>query len=156
MKNSSNEKAASGIASVEIPSIDYSEVYRKKELAQLQKRLKKARNILFICACAVLGGGLLLWIMPETQFYTRQMLMYVALGASFIILGLFSKKRPYLCLLAGLGICLAFWAIEILRGTSDDILIGGSVQKLIIVSLLISGLHTSKEAELIKKELHVS
>jgi ABC-type uncharacterized transport system permease subunit len=156
MKNSRKESASPEITRKENSSIDYSEVYRKKELAQLQKRLKKTRNILFICACAILGGGLLFWIMPETQFYSRNILLYAALAGSFILLGLLSKAKPYKSLLAGLGICLAFWAIEILRGTSDDILIGGSVQKLIIVSLLISGLHASKEAELIKKELHFS
>lgn len=156
MKHRSDVNPVTANTEKENAAIDYSEVYRKKEMAQLQKRLRKTRNILFICACAVLGGGLLFWIMPESQFYTRDFFIYVLFASFITILGLFSRKRPYVALLTALLACLAFWGAEILRGTTDDILIGGSIQKLFIISLLISGLHASKEAELIKKELHFS
>lgn len=137
-------------------SIDYSEVYKEKEKKQLRKRLRKTRNILFTGAAAFLAAGAVFWIMPETIFYFKDFVFYALLAVVFVLLGLYSNKHPYACLLTGLVLCIGFWAFEILQGTTDDILIGGSIQKLFITSLFVSGLHTSKEAELIRKELHFS
>jgi hypothetical protein len=136
--------------------IDYSEVYRKLETKQLNKRLRKTRIILLISSFAVVGGALVFWIMPETSFTTRNFLIYLALAIVLAMFSVFSKRYPYLSILAGLVICIAFWAIEIIMKNTDDLLIEGSIQKLFIISLLVSCLHASKEAELIRKELHFS
>lgn len=136
--------------------IDYSEMYRKEELKQLDKRLRKTRNILLICAASIVGGAALFWIMPESSFVTKNFLTYLGLGIVVALLSLYSNKQPYFSILAALLICIAFWAIEIILLKTDDLLIEGSIQKLFIISLLVSCLHSSKEAELIRKELHFS
>ena len=137
-------------------NIDYSEMYRIEELKQLKKRLRKTRIVLYICAIAVLSGATVFWMMQYSSFTTKNFLLYSALSIVLAFLGYISNKKPYVALLAGLFICIGFWAIEVVMNKSDDLLIEGSIQKLFIISLLASSLHASKEAELIRKELHFS
>lgn len=137
-------------------NVDYSEMYRTQEIKQLNKRLRKTRNILLICAAAIIGGAGVFWIMPETSFSATNFFIYLALAAVIILLAVYSKKQPYLSILTALIICIAFWATEIIIKNTDDLLIEGSIQKLFIISLLVSCFHSSKEAELIRKELYFS
>lgn len=136
--------------------IDYSEVYRVQETKQLNKRLRKTKNILFASAIGVLGGALVFWMMKGSSFTGKKFLLYLLLSVVLAILGILSNKKPYRALISALVLCIAFWAIEVIVSKTDDLLIEGSIQKLFIVSLLVSSLHASKEAELIRKELHFS
>ena len=136
--------------------IDYSEVYRTLETKQLNKRLRKTRNILLICALAIIIGASAFWIMPETLFTTKNFFIYLLLASVMVLLSVYSGKHPYLSILAALIICIAFWGIELVISHTDDLLIEGSIQKLFIISLLVSSFHSSREAELIRKELHIS
>ena len=136
--------------------IDYSEVYREQELKQLNKRLKKNRLILLACSLFLIISASLFWAIPLKNFSYQNALYYFLLAGVLALLSLFSKKHPYISILASLLICIAFWVGEILLFEVDDILIEGSIQKLFVISLIISRLHTSREAELIRKELHFS
>jgi hypothetical protein len=136
--------------------VDYSEMYRTEEKKQLNKRLRKTRNILLICAIAVVAGAAIFWIMPLTGFVTKNFLIYLGLAGVLVFLTLYSNTHPYYSIVAALIICILFWSAEIIIGNTDDLLIEGSIQKLFIISLLVSSLHSSKEAELIRKELHFS
>ena len=51
--------------------VDYSEIYRTQETIQLNKRLRKTRNILLICAMAFVAGAGVFWMMPETSFTAK-------------------------------------------------------------------------------------
>ena len=137
-------------------NVDYSEMYRTQETKQLNKRLRKTRNILLICAAALVGGAAVFWVMPETSFTAKNFFIYLSLAAVILLLALYSKKQPYLAILYALIICIVFWVLEILLLNVDDLLIEGSIQKLFIISLLVSCFHSSKEAELIRKELQFS
>ncbi len=136
--------------------IDYSVVYKQKEIKQLQKRLRKTRNILLIAALAFLLGGMLFMLIPEADFTGKNMMYYIFMSVLLAIFGLLSRKRPYGFILLALMVCIAYWGFEILLGNMENLLIEGTIHKLCIISLLISGLHTSREAELIRKELHFS
>ena len=140
----------------QIPDIDYSEIYRTQELKQLNKRLRKTRNILLLCAAIITGGALIFWSMTNSSFKTSDFLLYSSLAFILIILSFFASKRPYFCILFALVLCIFFWAAEIIIKNSDDLLIEGAIQKLTVISLLVTSLHASKEAELIRKELHFS
>ena len=136
--------------------LDYYEMYRSQEVKQLNKRLRKTRNILLICAVSLVGGAGLFWSMPETSFDTNDFLLYVAVAAGIALLSLCSSKQPYFSILSALITCIGFWGFEMLMNSYDDLLIEGAIQKLFITSLLISCFHSSREAELIRKELHFS
>lgn len=142
--------------SVKAPDIDYSEMYRTQELKQLNKRLRRTRNILYFSAIVVVGGACMFWMMKYSSFTTKNFLLYLALSVVLAFLGFISEKRPYKALVIALIICITFWTIEVILNKTDDLLIEGSIQKLFVIALLTSSLHASKEAELIRKELHFS
>src|SRR4030095_12335405 len=134
--------------------IDYSEMYRIQETIQLNKRLRKIRNILLICAMAFVAGAIVLLIMPETSFTTNNFLVYLGLAAIMVLLSLFSNKQPFLSIVVALVACICFWGFEIFN--INELVIETSIHKLFIVSLLVWRFHPSREAELIRKELHFS
>jgi hypothetical protein len=136
--------------------VDYSEMYRTQETIQLNKRLRKTRNILLICALAFVAGAGVFWIMPETSFIAKDFFIYLGLAAVMIILSIYSNKHPFFSIVAALVICIGFWGVEIFLNNINELVIETSIHKLFIVSILIWSFHSSKEAELIRKELHFS
>lgn len=136
--------------------IDYSEMYRTQETKQLNKKLRKTRNILLVCALAFVAGAGAFWVMPESSFTTRDFVVYLGLATIMVLLSVYSNKHPYLSIFSALIICIGFWGLEVFLDTIDDLLIEGSIQKLFIISLLVASFHSSREAELIRKELHFS
>jgi hypothetical protein len=154
MKSEKNQPSAAIVN--ELISADYSEIYRKQETKQLNKRLKRTRNILFVCAFAALVGGLIFWLMPEKKFSDKQFLSYIIVALVFAGMAILSKTEPYKILLVALLLSLMLWGLEIISGKATSIILEGSIHKLFIISLMISSLHTSREAELIKRELCIS
>jgi len=136
--------------------VDYSEMYRTQETKQLNKRLRKTRNILLVCALAFVAGAGAFWAMPESSFTANDLLAYLVLATLMVLLSAYSSKQPYFSIFSALIICLGFWGLEMFLNTNDELLIEGSIQKLFIISLLVSSFHASREAELIRKELHFS
>ena len=136
--------------------VDYSELYRTQEMKQLNKRLRKTRNILLICAAAMVTGAGVFWTMPETSFTTKDFFVYLGLTAMMIMLSIYSNKQPYFSILSALIICIVLWGTEVFFNNIEGLLIEGSIHKLFIISLLVSCFHCSREAELIRKELHFS
>ncbi|HEU5167351.1 MAG TPA: hypothetical protein VFU29_17525 [Chitinophagaceae bacterium] len=134
--------------------IDYSEMYRIQETIQLNKRLRKTRNILLISAVAFVAGAVVLLRMPETSFTTNNFLVYLGLSALMVLLSFYSNKQPFLSLVSALFICVGFWGVEIFN--ISELVIETSIHKLFIVSLLVWCFHSSREAEIIRKELHFS
>ena len=136
--------------------VDYSEMYRTQETIQLNKRLRKTRNILLICALAFVAGAGVFWMMPETSFVTKDLFVYFGLAVLMVLLSIYSKKQPFFSLVSALVICIGFWGIEIFLNNIGELLVVTSIHKLFIVSILVWCFHSSREAELIRKELHFS
>ena len=136
--------------------LDYSEMYRTQETIQLNKRLRKTRNVLLISAAALLIGAVIFWSMPESSFTTKDLLINIGMAAVMLLLSAYSNKHPYYSVLAALLVCLGLWGMEVFINNAQDMIIEISIQKLFIISLLVSCFHASKEAELIRKELHFS
>ena len=136
--------------------VDYSEMYRTQETVQLNKRLRKTRNILLICGLAFMAGAGVFWIMPETSFTTKDFFVYLGLATVMVLLSVYSNKQPFLSLVSALIICVCFWGFELFLNNIDELLIETSIHKLFIVSILVWCFHSSREAEIIRKELHFS
>ena len=136
--------------------VDYSEVYRTQETIQLNKRLRTTRNILLICALAFLAGAVVFWIMPETSFTIKDFLVYLGFAGLMVLLSVYSNKQPFFSLVSALILCIAFWGVELFLNNLNELVIETSIHKLFIVSILVWCFHTSREAEIIRKELHFS
>lgn len=136
--------------------VDYSEMYRTQETIQLNKRLRKTRNILLICAASFAAGAGVLWIIPEISFNTGDFLVYLGLAVTMVFLSMISNKHPFFCISAALVISICFWAFEILFSDLEGLVVESSIHKLFVISLLVWCFHSSREAELIRRELHFS
>ena len=136
--------------------VDYSEMYRTQETKQLNKRLRRTRNILLICALAFVAGAGVFWIMPETSFTTKDFFVYLGLATVMVLLSFYSNKQPFLSLVSALIICVGFWGFELFVNNLNELVIETSIHKLFIVSILVWCFHSSREAEIIRKELHFS
>ena len=136
--------------------VDYSEMYRTQETKQLNKRLRRTRNILLICALAFVAGASVFWIMPETSFTTKDFFVYLGLATVMVLLSVYSNKQPFLSLVSALIICVGFWGFELFVNNLNELVIETSIHKLFIVSILVWCFHSSREAEIIRKELHFS
>jgi len=136
--------------------VDYSEMYRTQETIQLNKRLRKTRNILLICALAFVAGAGVFWMMPETSFVTKDLFVYFGLAILMVLLSVYSNKQPFLSLVSALIICVGFWGFELFVNNLNELVIETSIHKLFIVSILVWCFHSSREAEIIRKELHFS
>ena len=113
--------------------VDYSEMYRTQETIQLNKRLRKTRNILLICALAFVAGAAIFWIMPETSFTAKDFVLYIGLAGVMALLSIYSKKKPFFSLVSALLICIGFWGLEIFLNNVSELLIVTSIHKLLIV-----------------------
>ena len=136
--------------------VDYSEMYRSQETLQLNKRLRKTRNILLIAALVLIAGAAIFRTMPETSFTTKNFLAYVGLAGLIVLLAFYSNKQPYFSILTAFIACAGLWGWELVFYSIDSLLIETSIHKLFIISLLVWRFHPSREAELIRKELHFS
>ena len=136
--------------------VDYAEMYRTQETRQLNKKLRKTRNILLICAVVLLAGAAILRAMPETPFTGKNFAMYVAVAGLMVILAFYSNKHPFFSIVTAFIACLGLWGWEVIFYSVDGLLIETSIHKLFIISLLVWRFHPTREAELIRRELHFS
>ncbi|HEX6170663.1 MAG TPA: hypothetical protein VFZ33_13275 [Chitinophagaceae bacterium] len=136
--------------------IDYSELYRKQETKQLKKRLRKTRNTLLICGLAFIAGAGVFLMMPGTSFATKDLFLYFGLSSVMVLLSLYSNKQPFFSLVSALVVCVGFWGFEIFFNNTNELMVEMSIHKLFIVSLLVWCFHSSREAEIIRRELHFS
>ncbi len=136
--------------------VDYSEMYRSQETLQLNRRLRKTRIILLVSALVLIAGAAIFRTMPETPFSTKNFLAYLGLSGFMVGLAFYSNKQPYLSILAAFIACVGIWGWELVFYSLDGLLIETSIHKLFIISLLVWRFHPSREAELIRKELHFS
>src|SRR6185503_2194974 len=114
--------------------VDYSEMYRIQETLQLNKRLRKTRNILLFCAAVFIAGGAIFSMMPETAFTTKNFLVYGGLSGFMIMLALYSNKQPFFSIATALIVSLGVWGLEVFSNSMDGLLIETSIHKLFIVS----------------------
>jgi ABC-type uncharacterized transport system permease subunit len=124
--------------------IDYSEMYRTQETIQLNKKLRKTRNILLICAVSFVAGAVVFWVMPETSFTTKNFLVYLGLAGILILLSMISNKQPFFSIAAALLISICYWGVEIFFNDPDGLIIESSIHKLFVISLLV-GVFTLQE-----------
>ena len=136
--------------------VDYAEMYRIQETLQLNKKLRKTRNILLICALVLMAGAAILQAMPETPFTTTNVLVYSTVASLMVVLAFYSYKHPFFSIVTAFITCLGLWGWEVIFYELDGLLIETSIHKLFIISLLVWHFHPSREAELIRKELHFS
>lgn len=133
---------------------DYSVIYKEKEIKGLQKRLEKTRSALVFSGASILAGGLLFYFMAD-GLDAANLAMYVVTGIILIVLGTISKRKPLRRLWLGVFALAAFWIADILLDKSEMILRDNGL-KMLVLSILLLAMKPAKEAEIIRKDLHLS
>ncbi len=133
---------------------DYSVVYKEKEIRGLQKRLEKTRTALVFSGASILAAGILFYFMAD-GLDMISLAMYVTTGILMIVLGTVSKRKPLRRLWLAVFILTAFWVADILLDKSEMILRDNGL-KMLVLSILLLAMKPAKEAEIIKKDLHLS
>lgn len=134
--------------------IDYSVIYRNKEVKQLQKRLKKVRISLYINALLpILGAAAFSVLYPD--FSGTHWILYLAVSFLYFLLSAYSQKKPHKSILWGILVLIGFWTLDTLI-SSEEWLFSINILKLFMLASLVIHLQTAKQAEIIKKDLHLS
>ncbi len=135
-------------------SKDYSDVYREKEVRGLQKRLEKTRSALVFSGASILAGGILFYFMSE-GLDNLSLAMYLITGIILIVLGTASNRKPMRRLWLGVIVLGIFWVADIVMDKSEFILRDNGL-KMLVLSILLLAMKPAREAEIIRKDLHLS
>ena len=133
---------------------DYAEIYRTREKNLLSERVKKSRLSLQLSGIIIFSGGILFKIISPAFSYLN-LLLYIVVSALFLLLSVYGYKRPYkaiqlsILLLVGFGLADSYFQHE-------EFLLPSNIIRLISLAILVFVFKTAKEADIIKKDLHLS
>jgi hypothetical protein len=133
---------------------DYHDEIRQIELEGYELTVKKARNALFWAAGLVSLGEIIGYARSGIEPDLLGIIIVAVIVAAFIMLALWTKKRPYTAIIMGIVVfCLyillnviAFAYIEGATGILKGIF-GGIIVKILILVALIRPLKDAKELQ---------
>lgn len=134
--------------------MDYSVVYKNRELRQLQKRLKATKRSLLACSAVILLAAVIFSLMSSVFTFTN-ITVYILSAIVFTAFAYYSAKKPYHAILWATGFLIILWIADITFGNSEMIF-EFNILKLILFAILMFSMKTAREAFIIKKDLHLS
>ena len=122
--------------------------------AGYDKHIRQARNALYIAA-GILVINLVILIYGYNELYVEYIWIDVVIWslfiAGFILLGLWTKKKPYYAIIGGLILYGLFIALNAFIDITT--LYKGIFMKIIIIGLLVKGINDAKAAQEMKEQL---
>lgn len=129
---------------------------RAIEMEGYEIGVKRARNTLFVVAGLLLVGELISLGRSGISFsdvpFLAWAIIFVEIGA-FIALGIFSKQKPYLCILLGIILFIGLWILNIVVNGAMGA-IGGIIIRGAVLYHLITNLKDAKKLEEARKEIY--
>ncbi len=110
------------------------------------KHIKQARNAIFAVAIVITISILFLaYQNSDYEYLWVDILVYSGFVLAFVLLGFWTKKKPYTAIVSA----LILYALFIILNASLDIstLYKGIILKVIVIVLLVKGLKDAKEAQ---------
>lgn len=138
-----------------LPEKNTDTIFTEEEFSMrgYDKHIRQARNAIFIAAGVLL---LNVFILAATVPYSYEYLWldFVIWGsfiAGFIVLGIWTKKKPYYAILGALILYAAF----IILNAAIDIttLSKGIILKIVIIVLLVKGINDAREAQRMQEQI---
>ena len=130
---------------------DYYDGMKKLEMQGHESGIKKARNALFFTA----GLFLILEIIQANASgvpWTPLMIGIVVVEVGvFVLLGLWTKSKPFTAIIVGLILYLLIWVVAIITVPGGRGFYGGILVRIIVIGILISALKPAKAWEDLKK-----
>ena len=122
--------------------------------AGYDKHIRQARNALYIAA-GILVINLVILIYGYNELYVEYIWIDVVIWslfiAGFILLGLWTTKKPYYAIIGGLILYGLFIALNAFIDITT--LYKGIFMKIIIIGLLVKGINDAKAAQEMKEQL---
>ena len=117
------------------------------------KHIRQARNALYIAA-GVLTFNLVILLFSYNELYVEYIWIDITIWtlfiAGFILLGIWTKKKPYYAIISGLILYGLFIALNAFIDVNT--LYKGIFMKIIIIGLLIKGINDAKAAQEMKDQ----
>lgn len=111
------------------------------------KHIKQARNAIFAVAIIITISVLILAFNNSmyNEYLWADLLIYGIFIVGFVLLGFWTKKKPYYAIVAALVLYAVFIALNAVLDITT--LYKGIIVKIIIIVLLIKGINDAKEAQ---------
>jgi hypothetical protein len=116
------------------------------------KHIRQARNAIFVAAGILLLNVIILsfTVPPGYEYLWIDLLIWGTFIAGFIVLGLWTKKKPYSAIIGALILYGVFILLNALIDVST--IYKGIIFKVVIIVFLVKGLRDAKEAQQMKEQ----
>ena len=117
------------------------------------KHIRQARNAIFIAAGVLLLNVIILAANApySYEYLWLDFVIWGAFIASFIVLGIWTKKKPYSAIV---GALILYAVFTILNAAIDITTIyKGIILKIVIIVLLVKGINDAREAQRIQDQI---
>jgi hypothetical protein len=131
----------------------YRRGFKKVELKELDKEIKKASISLYVISGFWILWGLLSFITKPNNISVGLLISYGALAVIFLLLAFWSKNKPTAAIISGLSLVILLQLINMI--SDPKTLFSGIIVKLIVVGYLIKGFQSAQKAEKIKKHHNI-
>lgn len=111
------------------------------------KHIRQARNAIFAVAILITISVLILVFSDSMygEYLWLDLLVYGIFVSGFVLLGFWTKKKPYYAIVAALILYAIFIAMNAVLDINT--LYKGIILKIIIIVLLVKGINDAKEAQ---------
>ncbi len=122
--------------------------------AGYDKHIRQARNSIFVAA-GILGINLIILAAAVSSSYEYLWLDFLIWGVfiiGFILLGFWTKKKPYYAIIGALILYGIFIALN--AWIDPSTIVKGIIMKIIIIVFLVKGINDAKAAQQMRDQLH--
>jgi hypothetical protein len=124
------------------------------DLDEAHKKIKRSSNALFFIGGLTVIAGLAAYaVSKDHSTKINVLLTNVILGAIYVVLGFWCKKKPLAAIISGLSLYVLIFVLNAV--VNPLTIVSGIIFKIVIVGMFINGIKSAIEAEKIKKELNI-
>lgn len=139
----------------ETPEKNTETIFTEEEFSTqaYDKHIRQARNAIFVAAGVLTLGLIILGIqVPDYyEYFWIDCIIWGAFIVGFILLGLWTKKKPYTAIVCAL---VLYGLFIILNAIADPTTIyKGIILKIVIIVSLVKGLNDAREAQQMRDQL---
>ena len=141
----------------ETPEKNTETIFTEEEFSTraYDKHIRQARNAIFVAAAVLTLSLIILGVTVPAyyEYFWLDCLIWGAFIVGFIILGLWTKKKPYTAIVCA----LVLYGLFILLNAFVDVttIYKGIILKIVIIVSLIKGLNDAREAQAIRDQMGI-
>ena len=141
----------------ETPEKNTETIFTEEEFSTraYDKHIRQARNAIFVAAAVLTLNLIIIGVAVPAyyEYFWIDCLVWGAFIVGFIILGLWTKKKPYTAIVCA----LVLYGLFILLNAFVDVttIYKGIILKIVIIVSLVKGLNDAREAQAIRDQMGI-